>query len=143
MARYRLLNGRHAQGKQEDGSAIIHEKGAVIESKIDLEKLFKNKFERVQDEVQARPNEKLQVDEELPQASSTVSELIKTEEVPEEASKLGEDVSEQFETATGKDLVVLKDGRKYFVARKDDKDVSLNEEAMTTKQAVIEFIENY
>lgn len=57
MAKYRVLRGRHAHGKDKNGSQIVYGPGDIVETDVDLTKLnavgpkLSRKFEKVADGV--------------------------------------------------------------------------------------------
>lgn len=45
--RFRLLGGIHQEGSYRNGTSKVYEKGDIIESDLDLDKKFVNKFQRI------------------------------------------------------------------------------------------------
>ncbi len=54
MPTFKMLRGRHAEGKDENGKQIIHERGSTFASNHDLDRIYNKpnstKFQRVSDE---------------------------------------------------------------------------------------------
>ena len=148
MAKYQLIGGQHEQfGK-------TYKKGDVIDTPIDLCKLFRGKFQRVITEggspvaVQlVQPQGKAPASPEKPPAPSTPKEdgAPKTsEKAGSGATKdvRGRNATEHFPQAVDDDFAVFKKNRVYFVYDVDDPDIALNKDGLK-KAEVGPFIQKH
>jgi len=85
--KFKVLRGVHVEGGR------IYESNSIVDSETDLVRLFKNKFERVDD---------LDVDADQPN-------------VEHDVEVLGTDVTDKFDEVDGLNVRVYRDGRRYFV----------------------------
>lgn len=111
--KFKLLPGAGNHTEKDENGEIItyHAKdGNVIESDVDLAKVFVGKFERIE---------------------------VGASDVSVKASgDLGKDVTERFENAKEEGFLVFLKGKSYSVADADDPQVALNEEPL--KKADVE-----
>jgi len=135
--RYKLLSGTHvdkgsATEEEKKGQGPrVYEAGEIVESTEELDKIFLNKFEKVNGEGKGKKKKKGEEGEE-------------EEGAKEEGEPLGDDVTEKFPEAKDAGLMVFKEGRHYFVATASDPTTALNDdEELTTQEAVNDFIEDY
>lgn len=111
--------------------------GHIFDTKLDLVKMFPNKFERVEvmttEELAAAPKVKVGAAPAKPP----------TKDAP--ASKFGEDVTAKFKEAADEDLRVFRKGEDFTVVEAEEPDVALNDKALTAtgKGGVKAFIEQY
>lgn len=158
MAKYRVVDGNHVQ-PDENGEDRIYKKGQICESEHDLEYLFPNSFVRVREsapvadapilkaaaadtETQARKDVKARrgrVQEEnleLEDDSTYDAEAShpKSKKAEPVKSKLGQDVTGEFEVAKEENLLVFKKGKAFLVADKSKPDKAINPEPMTRKE---------
>ncbi len=137
--KFRVKDGIHV----DLATNTTYKKGALVESDDDLCAAFVNKFERVYDEQLAYAPAEVQAAamqgaaELAPQAPAAAKAA--TQPPPPAASKLGADVTADFPAAVEEDLLVLKKGSKYFVAKPGEQDKQLNDEPLK-KDEVSEFI---
>ena len=118
--KFRLKGGTHADGRPPDWK--LYKKGDTVESNLDLEKLFPNKFDPILEAPQApspvpptrsRPKQEVAVE-----SSVAVVEPPEEEEDEEEDElSLGRNVSDQFAKAEKVGLLIfLGDDGKYGIA---------------------------
>jgi len=129
MNKYRLLTSNHVS---ENGTK--YKKGDIIETTLDLEALFVNKFEKVDASTRAKKEGKPANDDNLKNKDNNTKDND-----PE-----GEDVTEKFPDAVEVRLVVRKVGKLYVVTDPDDKEAGqLDEGDLTSQSKVNDFIAEY
>lgn len=119
---FELLRGLHRSGGR------TYQKGDIIEAGYDMVAVAGGqKFRRLHEEEQVRRKSK-------PRAVRQVEE-------EDEEEPLGQDVSDDFKNE--KDLLVFKDGKKYWITTADVPGEPLNDDPLTSKKAVNEFIDDH
>ncbi len=134
---FKLLSGRHRQ----DG--LTYNEGDTFESPFDLDKKFKNKFQRMPDgTVVEKP-----FDEEpkAPKTPVEENEGEPVEDVENEESgdpqSLGVDTTAKFDPeASDLGVLVFRDNSHFWVTKKDSPSVPLHKHALNSKKAVNEFL---
>lgn len=154
-----------ASSHNQDGKT--YKKGDRIESDVDLVALFgKDKFRRagvkyveIEDEEEeelgeeeAKPVKKpaAKAADETKKSSKKSAKKVKEEDTEEEdaeaekvESKLGDDVTSKYPRASSADLLILKKGKKLFIADKDDPDTALNEDPIHTDEELNEALDGF
>lgn len=157
--KYRVVEGFHSHGE------LIYTKGMILESKLPLDQMFRNKLEVVPSEMPVskpihkddyflpvsgaatHPGVKLKhrrkevsQDPEWDDEEGVVAEAAETEEYAVEQK----DVTEMFPFVLeeAQDLRVFSDGKFYNVAREDNPDEYVNEVPLKKKE-VKGFVERY
>jgi hypothetical protein len=152
---FTVIRGVHVVGRGKNRKAI--KAGILFESDIKLDELYKNKFKRMLLEEQLAKEKsknkkgKKVEDEDLEDEDDDVEESDEDEDEDEEVvvreaveSKLGVDVSDDFDTAAKAGLVVLKNKKgKFFVADDESVDVALSPKGGITEVRVEKFIAKY
>jgi hypothetical protein len=132
----------------------VYKEGDIIESPHDLVTMFPNKFEELSAEAsrefkaaqKQREKSEKEAAEENPETSMSREEKIGRNIDPDDTdkikdnkpmgtldaqeSKLGENVTAEFDKAVEANVLVLKKGKNYFLARPDDPDRPINEESL-------------
>ena len=122
---FKVLAGRHT------AAGVVYSKDDVIESDQDLVALFgDNKFQR---DLEA------EMKKASPVSKPTADPVQKTKKKTASAKK-PKDVTADFQSAVDNDLIVTKNGKKYFVAEKDTPEDYLHEDSLK-KSEVEEFID--
>jgi hypothetical protein len=147
--KFQVLHGVHREGGK------VYKKGDVIKSDEDLVKKWDQKFRKVDEDAKvaegaeslraARGEENKEDDEEgrPPKRSSDSAEATSEDAGGEGVtSKLGEDVTSDFAEDAGSDLLVLKKGRNWSVAEREDPDTAVNEHPLKHGE-VKDFIKKY
>lgn len=126
--RFKLLAGGHTEAAGEHYTV----QDGVFESEKDLVAIFgRTKFERVEDGTA------------LGAKAAKLAGGGREEAKAARPSAFGDEVSDQFPKAGEAGLKVLKKGTKYTVVDADDPAKPLNEEALTSKDKVNEFIGSF
>jgi hypothetical protein len=161
--RFRLIAGKHFQDEADGTVKTYSAKSGdnIIESDKELDKLFANKFERIEGSEKVVPDKDPAPVTSSEKPKPTVTEFSTKPDgsMPRELATaegadvgfdpkaaggddLGEDVTEDFEGAAEKDLQVFIKARKYHVTDKDNPGKPLNEEPLN-KAAAKAFIKDY
>ena len=132
--KFRVKDGTHF----DIATNTTYKKGALVESDDDLCAMFVNKFDRIYDEQLAHAPAAVQAAAMAGAAelapAAPAAPVVATQPSPPAASKLGADVTADFPAAVEEDLLVLKKGSKYFVAKPDEQDKQLNDEPLTKSE---------
>ena len=132
MAKFKVLAGSHEEGR--DANRRLFVKGDIVESNRPLDKIFVNKFQRVDADTPSSKGERVEAGVEDDENTDDNNETKAVELV---------DVTEDFKQAEQKGLVVKRneEEKTYHVFLKDDLD---NEEFQgTAKKQVKAFISEY
>jgi hypothetical protein len=130
--KFKLLAGQH---QHTDGR--VYKAGEVLVSDDDLAKIHgKERFERVAPAPRAADLEEPDV-QKVPAGSDAPAPPPKP---PEEPNPLGTDITTDFPTAEEADLRVFKRNRIYSVARAANPAEAVNEEPLTNREKVVDFI---
>lgn len=152
--RFRVKAGTHSE-PDEDGNLVRYGKGEEVESDRDLSKIFMNKFEKLSDTAPAVVKKARKAAEEEAEDGDEDDEDVVSNETrgvmdnPNKdtlsgvASKLGVNVSEDFELAKEAELLVLKKKGKFFIAEPESADTPLNEDAFISKAEVNKALKKY
>lgn len=153
--RFRLLAGEHVEGTGEEREVYV--KGDTVESDKDLEKKFVNKFERLADKepaaVKSANKAKAVAEEDETEDEYDSDENsggnknldpVGSNSSAKLTSKLGENVTDDFELAKEAGLSVFRKGKKsHFVVEPEDTNAPLNDEPLQSKQQVDSFVKKY
>jgi hypothetical protein len=125
MKHFKLLSATHTQNGK------TYNKGDVVPSQYNLDKLFLGKFEVVSEPTaaQGEPGQSPAAPADgaaAPSANAGATAPAK--------SALGEDVTAKFPKAVAAELKVFRKGKSHFVTQPDAADIALNEEPLTDKQ---------
>lgn len=140
---FKLLAGKHYD-KQTDK---LFCSGEMVESKLRLDQMFPNKFERVIEDappVILPPEEPEPIRTVLPPVESEVQETENTETTTTEEveNPLGTDVTDLFKDAAGSGVLVFRSpAGEYSVSLEKEPQIALNKKVLKTKKAVVEFID--
>lgn len=130
MRRYKLLPG----GSHTDENGRVFRPGQIVQSELQLDKIFANRF--VEEKISPSPRKP--VAPPVPQDPEDDDDFD-DEETPSFPS--GKEVTESFPAASGYGYRVFKDGRLHFVVSEDAPSVLLNEGVeLKSAKAVINFI---
>jgi len=138
---FKVLKGRHTE-PNADGKDISYTKGAVVESKRDLSKLFANKFVRVAavEDVSIAPEVGSAVATSDGSADVGKGASIETE-APESAPKdLGRDVTNQFPKAKANGLIVYRNKSQYVVIDAENNQTVYSDK---TKKTFLDWLKRY
>lgn len=123
--------------------------GGIVESELDLDKLFVNKFVRVHgkgnapvedEEDEVTPDENKAAVEKAAKDAKKKAPAKKTEPEPEEEDASHEDVTHQFKKAADNDLTVVKTDDGHIVK---DGDEVLTDKPLKTKKQVGAFLDKH
>lgn len=143
MATFRI------RGMGEDGKGNTITDGTVFESPLPLDKMFKNKYERLS-KADVRRSEKKKVTATAPEPVVEEEEVLDEEPQgddasddmnPEPAEDFGDDVSDQFPRSAAASMKVFKKGNKFTVT--DGEGKVLNPKTIHLKKDVTKFISRH
>lgn len=140
--KYEMIeDGTHEQDGKQYG------KGDVIESREPLDQLYPQRFKRAgagaAATVKAEPPSAGEGHEEGPTGKGPVQSPAQTPAKTQEESTLGEDVTEEFDSAAKAGLKVYRDGRHYKVAEDDAVNTQVDDGELTSKAKVEAFVKDY
>lgn len=134
------VGGTHAE-PLPNGRRALYGRNDIILSNRPLNKVFANKFEEVEDTPENRarvPSRVLEVGK-TAKAAQAAAEAVKPQESEADHLPAGEEMKDS--RYVGKNVRVFRDKKKYNVYDADDLvSEPLNEEPLTSKKAVAEFL---
>jgi hypothetical protein len=130
------MTGTHS-GAGEHQVAPNYQEGDVIESDLDLIKMFPNKFEKA-DKPTTTKGKKVKKEEEVPAEESEEPEEEIVEEGP--GTEFGAEVSDHFQSVE-KGLRVFRNENGYTVVDADDPTAALHAHPFRNQKEVRKFVE--
>jgi hypothetical protein len=134
--------GNHTEGDK------VYTSGDVVESDLELDKVFQGKFERVKGFTASTPDTQAAVQAAAEEGAKDVAappapppnQEVSDSKPPKVESPLGRDVTKRFPEAQEQDYLVFSDGGKFHVAEADDPAFAINDKPLHKKE-VIPFVE--
>lgn len=154
--RFRVREGDHLETEpdEETGRSRVYHKGEIVESDIDLSKKFVNKFDKLSDKEPRAAKVAREAREEDEEGTEEDDDVVsgETKSVMDPAnkdtlsglsSKLGENVTEDFELAQEAELAVFKKGKKFYIVEPEDTNVALNDDPLSSTAEVNKALKKY
>lgn len=138
MKFYKLMPnaGSHVMGAGSQYRVLTVADNAVINSEVDLAKLFPNKFEQI-----GIPETTQEATEDGSGLTQKPDTTLPSTEV-KDSVVLGKDITKQLSIARKNAFKVFQNGDVYYVVEADDVDTPLHPEPLKKKE-VVPFIEKY